>query len=230
MSDCNTITIGTATSQAKMEINAEPSYAFNFLGSLNAGASFTPENVNDILLTPNTVQFHTTSGSVPEATIGGIAFQQSVDIQVGEKSQSFVPQLLNAFEYHFDNFTLDNPNDFEMGDVIYFTSGSNEYFTSISKADVSDTSKGAYNNLFIFVSYENSRLTVMHKGYVEIPINKLHTWAVGRTLYLNNNNILNTSPATDSGSWVRSLGFCVPNSENKKFIWFEPDTTYLKIA
>mgnify|MGYP003126473664 FL=1 len=68
----------------------------------------------------------------------------------------------------------------------------------------------------------------MHKGYIEIPNAKIENWSVGRTIYLNNNNILNINPANNPGTWVRSLGFCMPNNTNKKFIWFEPDTTYLK--
>ena len=228
MSDCNTISIGTATAQTSMQINAAPVHAYNFMGDLQVGASFTPQNVNDVLLEPGTVQFQTTSGSVPQAAIGGIVFQQEVDIQVGEQSQSLVPQLLTAFEYHFDDFLLNNASNFAKGDVIYFYSGGGDYNATIAKADVNDTAKGAYNNLFIFVSYENSRLTIMHKGYLEIPDAKIENWSVGRTLYLNNSNILNISPANNSGTWVRSLGFCVPNNTNKKFIWFEPDTTYLK--
>ena len=69
----------------------------------------------------------------------------------------------------------------------------------------------------------------MHKGYIEIPDNKINSWSVGSTLYLNSDSKLNTSPTTSSGHWVRSLGFCIPNNENKKIIWFEPDSTYLKL-
>ena len=228
MSDCNSIKIGTATAQTSMEINVSPVYAYNFMGDMQPGASFSPQNVDDILLAPGSVQFQTTSGSTQQTAIGGIVFQQEVDIQVGEQSQSLVPQLLTAFQYHFDNFTLTNSSSFSKGDVIYFHSGLNDYSATIAKADVLHTSKGAYNNLFIFVSYENSRLTVMHKGYIEIPNAKIENWSVGRTIYLNNNNILNINPANNPGTWVRSLGFCMPNNTNKKFIWFEPDTTYLK--
>ena len=211
-----------------MEINAAPVHAYNFTGDLQPGASFSPQSVNDILITPGSVQFQTTSGSTPQAAIGGIVFQQAVDIQVGAQTKSLVPQLLTAFQYHFDDFELINSGDFQNGDIVYFSSGTNDYNATIAKADVNDTAKGAYNNLFIFVSYADSKLTVMHKGYIEIPDSKIQTWSVGRTLYLNNSSILNTSPATASGGWVRSLGFCIPNNENKKIIWFEPDTTYLK--
>tara|TARA_Y100000004_G_C8905262_1_gene408369 strand:+ start:548 stop:1240 length:693 start_codon:yes stop_codon:yes gene_type:complete len=228
MSDCNTISIGTATAQTSMKINVTPSHAFNFMGNLQQGASFSPQNVEDILLSPGSVQFQTTSGSVPSSTIGGIVIQQNVNIQVGEESQSLVPQLLTAFQYHFDNFVLESSSSFEKGDIIFFKLGTNGYSSTIEKADILNTEKGAYNNLFIFISYESQRLTVMHKGYIEIPNSKIETWSVGRTLYLNNENILHINPATVSGGWVRSLGFCVPNNENKKFIWFDPDTTYLK--
>ena len=84
--------------------------------------------------------------------------------------------------------------------------------------------------LFVFISYIGTTLKVMHKGYLEIPDSKINNWSVGSTLYLNNNNILDIVPATGSGNWVRSLGFCIPNKENKKIIWFEPDSTYLKLV
>jgi hypothetical protein len=47
---------------------------------------------------------------------------------------------------------------------------------------------------------------------------------------LNAAGKLDTSPSTTSGHWVRSLGFCIPNNQNKKTVWFEPDSTYLKIT
>ena len=100
----------------------------------------------------------------------------------------------------------------------------------MQQISISDVEAGAKKSLFIFISYDsNERLTVMHKGYFEPDVSKITSWDVGATLYPNDLNKFSTSPTSTSGNWVRSLGFCIPNTQNKKFIWFEPDTTYLKL-
>ena len=229
MSTCETISIEVASAEASIGINADPITAFNFIGNLPADASFTPTPDNDILITPETVSYTTEIASTQEAPIGGIVYQQGINIQVGSPSGSIVPQLLTAYKYKFENYTLENPSLFSLGDVVFFGAGSNEYNTTLTKASVSNTGFGAYNNLFIFISYTGTTLEVMHKGYLEIPDSKIDSWVVGATIYLNASNKFHNNPTTISGHWVRSLGFCVPNNVNKKYIWFEPDSTYLKI-
>jgi len=229
MATCETISIGVASAEASIGINPDPITAYNFIGNLAADTSFTPSPYNDILITPETGSYTTDVATTQESPIGGITYQQAVNVQVGSPSGSIVPQLLTAYKYKFENYTLPNSEDFSLGDVVFFSSGSNEYNTTLYRADVSITAFGAFNNLFIFISYTGTTLEVMHKGYLEIPDSKIESWAVGSTLYLNASNKLHNNPTTSSGHWVRSLGFCVPNNVNKKYIWFEPDSTYLKI-
>lgn len=221
-------TIGIATAQAKMDITATPSAVVPPNVSTVSSNVFTPSPVNEAILNPIGPSFFTTAADTPSTAIGGITFQQTVELQVGMQTNSLVPQLLNAFQYTFEDFTLSGT--FEYGDLVYFNHSSNEYNAALNKADVNNTSKGAFNNLFVFISYIGTTLKVMHKGYLEIPDGKINNWSVGSTLYLNNNNILDIVPATGGGNWVRSLGFCIPNKENKKIIWFEPDSTYLKLV
>ena len=221
-------TIGIATAQAKMDITATPSAVVPPNVSTVSSNVFTPNPVNEAILNPIGPSFFTTAADTPSTAIGGITFQQTVELQVGMQTNSLVPQLLNAFQYTFEDFTL--IGDFEYGDLVYFNHSSNEYNAALNKADINNTSKGAFNNLFVFISYIGTTLKVMHKGYLEIPDGKINNWSVGSTLYLNNNNILDIVPATGGGNWVRSLGFCIPNKENKKIIWFEPDSTYLKLV
>jgi hypothetical protein len=89
--------------------------------------------------------------------------------------------------------------------------------------------------LMAFVSYSGSTLVLMHKGYLDFDNistdsnpNALQSWQIGQTIYLNNNKISITPPNT-SGSWVKSIGFCMPNNINKKRIWFESDSTFLTL-
>ena len=172
MSTCETISIEVASAEASIGISADPITAFNFIGNLPADASFTPTPDNDILITPETASYTTEITSSKEVPIGGIVYQQGINIQVGSPSGSIVPQLLTAYKYKFENYTLENPSLFSLGDVVFFGAGTNEYNTTLTKASVSNTGFGAYNNLFIFISYTGTTLEVMHKGYLEIPDSK----------------------------------------------------------
>jgi len=72
----------------------------------------------------------------------------------------------------------------------------------------------------------------MHKGYVDFAdttSSSLNSWVPGENIYINEGNISVTSPQT-SGHWVKSIGFCMPNIENKNRIWFESDSTFFTIA
>jgi len=99
----------------------------------------------------------------------------------------------------------------------------------MEKANTNDLNKGAKTNLFLYLSYVAGNLKVLHKGYYDVPNDFIENWSAGKTIYLNASGKLDTSPSTTSGHWVRSLGFCIPNTESKKRVWFEPDSTYLKI-
>jgi hypothetical protein len=227
----NSISIGVATAEATMEINVDPVLAFNFIPKLLPGASFVPSPTNEALISPETVSFTTEISPYEEPAIGGISFQQPVNINVGETVSSIVPEILSAYKYKFENFDISNPSNFSEGDIVFFKIGNNNYSSTLEKASVTSLTLGAKHNLFIFMSYDtvSKKLEVMHKGYFEIPDSKITTWSVGSTLYLDSSDKLNIIPTSTSGHWIRSLGFCIPNNVNKKFIWFEPDTTYLKL-
>jgi len=232
----HTITIGVASASASINITPAPAFAVKTTASGSNSPTFVPNPTNpgliDVLGSQFTPEVNT---QVQTSVIGGIVNQQPLSIQVGAEINSLVPQLLNAFQYVFDDF--ENPGSIanaEYGDVVFLypATGANNYQTQGGKASVTNTSFGALSNLFIFQSYIGNTLKLMHKGYIEIPESKFtatHTWQSGYTIYLSNDNKLSTQPATESGNWVRSLGFCVPNKENKRIIWFEPDSTYLKL-
>ena len=84
----------------------------------------------------------------------------------------------------------------------------------------------------MFYSYSGGNLILLQKGYFDFTLESTNfgAWAGGRTLYVNVLGKLDILPTTVSNHWVKSMGYCIPNTENKKRIWFEPDTTYLKIA
>lgn len=223
--------IGIAEATASITINAEPAFAITPNASATSTSTFIPSPSNEAIIDVlGSTYIPQAQVGTQSAAIGGIVYQQSINVSVGTQTNSLVPQLLNAFQYEFPSFAQNDVNtEFQKGDVCYFTTGSNSYGSTLKKANVSNTATGAYNNLFIFMSYSDANLKVMHKGYIEIPDNKINTWAVGQTIYLNSDLKLNINPTNSSGHWVRSLGFCIPNNENKKIIWFEPDSTYLKL-
>ena len=227
----HSVTIGIATAKTKLDIQATPSAVIPPVASGASSYSFTPSPTNEALIDPTQQAFFYNQTATAEAPIGGIQYQQSVIVEVGTQTNSLVPQLLNAFQYEFPNFasSSDINETFEYGDLCYFTTGTNDYSSEIKKVDIANTENGAYNNLFIFKAWQDQTLYVIHKGYFEVPSSKISAWTTGRTIYLNNDNKFAVTPTIGSGNWVRSLGFCLPNNEDKKIIWFEPDSTYLKL-
>jgi len=229
----NTISIGVATPEATIEINTDPVLASNITPKLQPGAAFAPYPDNDVLIAPQETSFSTEINSYQESAIGGIAYQQNVNINVGESISSLVPELLTAYVYRFDDFIVPNHAQFTKGDLVFIKQdyGVNSYNSSLQKVKITSLDGGAKSSLFIFMSYDTvSRdLVVMHKGYFEVPLSNISSWSSGSTIYPDNFSKFATNPTTTSGNWIRSLGFCIPNNQNKKFIWFEPDTTYLKL-
>tara|TARA_R100001443_G_scaffold110234_1_gene122067 strand:+ start:161 stop:853 length:693 start_codon:yes stop_codon:yes gene_type:complete len=140
---------------------------------------------------------------------------------------------LNGYKYTFPNFVDGGTSSFVFGDVVYLesdlTAGANDWNAKCKKADVTDIAKGAYSSLFIFISHEGNTLHILNKGYFDLENGNITQWTAGRTIYLNATNKFDITPTGDSGNWVRSLGFAIPNTQNKKRIWFEADSTYLKI-
>jgi len=139
---------------------------------------------------------------------------------------------LMELKYLFESFP--SPGVFEYGDVCAFENTAlsiNPYGASLVQVNTNQPIH-ASKNLFVFVSYENENLILMQKGFIDFEdttSSSLDSWDVGDTLYLKDNKMAVTPPQT-SGHFVKSIGFCMPNIENKKRIWFEPDSTYFTIS
>jgi hypothetical protein len=139
---------------------------------------------------------------------------------------------LMELKYLFEGFP--SPGVFQYGDVCAFTNtgdSNNPYSAALVSVN---TNQPVYasKNLFVFVSYENGNLIVMQKGFIDFEdttSSSLDSWGEGDTLYLKDEKMAITPPQT-SGHFVKSIGFCMPNIENKKRIWFEPDSTYFTIS
>ena len=148
-----------------------------------------------------------------------------------------VSESLIEVKYSYTAFNQDNMSIFTSGDVVVFEdnpSASNAYGATLLKANTGVASH-ASKMLMIFVSYSGSTLILMHKGYIDFDAvsttespNALGSWTNGRTLYISGEQIAITPPAV-AGNWVKSIGFCMPNLNNKKRIWFESDSTYLTL-
>tara|TARA_Y100000361_G_scaffold2203_1_gene1875 strand:+ start:1038 stop:1568 length:531 start_codon:yes stop_codon:yes gene_type:complete len=172
--------------------------------------------------------------------INPVVQQQTIEINSFGIGLNGLPngatESLIELKYQFSAFPVNSvPSDVAYGDVVCFNgavdSSLNPYEVALEKASTGN-SLHANKNLFVFVSYNNSNLILMHKGYVDFENTtsaSLNSWIAGEGIYINNGNISITSPQT-SGHWVKSIGFCMPNTENTKRIWFEPDSTYFTIA
>jgi hypothetical protein len=140
---------------------------------------------------------------------------------------------LMELKYLFEGFPSPGAG-FQYGDVCAFTytsDSNNSYSADLVSVSTNETVY-ASKNLFVFVSYENGNLIVMQKGFIDFEdttSSSLDSWGEGDTLYLKDEKMAITPPQT-SGHFVKSIGFCMPNIENKKRIWFEPDSTYFTIS
>ena len=144
---------------------------------------------------------------------------------------SGIGSSLMELKYSYPGFNQTDLSTYTKGELVVFNADNsvnkNIYSTTVEKATTS-TAAHAAKTMMVFISYNNSTLIVMHKGYLDFDdfTETLIGWEVGKTIYVNGANI-NINPSAVSGSWVKSIGFCMPNSEGKKRIWFEPDSTYL---
>tara|TARA_R100000278_G_scaffold121344_1_gene105052 strand:+ start:273 stop:959 length:687 start_codon:yes stop_codon:yes gene_type:complete len=220
-------------SVASQTITISANAGHNITPATSATESISPSPSATINIDPTNASFDTAINASNASTIiGDIAVQPDINVNVGIGTLTSTPFKLNSFKYTFDGFEISNAESYSPGDIVFFKIGTNDYNSDIEKADTSNLTKGAYNNLWMFISYSNASkdLVLMQKGYFDFTFETatFGTWEVGRTIYLTNLGFLNISPSTFSGHWVRSLGYCVPNKENKKRVWFEPDSTYLK--
>jgi len=209
----------TDVSAASPYVVAEPSNTLNVLGE--SGAT---------IVTANTYA----DNSADVINIGA-----QLNVTIGTLLESPVASELDGFKYAFPNFvdagittTIFGPTH-KFGDVVFLKSDlsdtANEWGAVCKTADVNDIDKGAYNNLFIFISHINNTLIILQKGFFDLEDENISQWTAGRGLYLDDDNLFDITPTSSSGNWIRSLGYCVPNNNNKKRVWFDPDSTYIKI-
>lgn len=199
---------------------------------------FKPEPNNDYsfsTVAPEILNMTTSISSYDG--VGSFDIAGALNVTLGTLPFSSLAAELDGFKYKFENFELNSAqySQLTIGDFIFFkpSTNYNAYNTTVLKADTSNVNEGAYVGLFIFLGYSvNSKiLYAMSKGYFdyEPTDSRVNNWTVGRTIYLNNSNKIDITPASLSNHWVKSLGLCIPNTDNKKRIWFDPDSTYLKI-
>lgn len=231
---CIPITVTPVVNSQSVQIQISPSFAITPVQSSSVAITPAPISSQSVELSVPTGTF--TIDSVADATtgtlVGGIQIQPAINLSVGTSVSTDAPNLLNSFIVSLPNFTITNEASYSVGDCIVFKSGANAYDADIIAASTEDLTKGAYNNIWLFYSYSGNNLVLLQKGYFDFAMDSTNFegWAVGRTLYLNAAGKIDILPSTASAHWVKSLGYCIPNTENKKRIWFEPDTTYLKIA
>jgi hypothetical protein len=220
-------------SVADKTINIEVTPAHAITPSTSNSTSIQPSPDATAEITPSSTSFTPDISAASAATtIGGITVQPDINVNVGVATMTSTPFVLNSFEYTFDDFVITNPDNYSQGDIVFFTTGDNAYDSDLGQINTSTLNLGAYNNLWLFISYTGGNLVLMQKGYFDFTSESANfgTWEAGRTIYLNASGQLDITPSTTSGHWVKSLGYCIPNKENKYRVWFEADTTYLKIA
>jgi hypothetical protein len=199
---------------------------------------FVPEPNNDYAFSTASPEVLNVTNAISSYDgVGSFDCSGALNVTLGTLPYSTFASELDGFKFQFKNFELQEStySQLSIGDLVYFKSviSGNAYLSTLGKADTQDVNKGAKYGLFIFLGYNiNSKIVyAMSKGYFdyEQSDDRFQFWDAGRTVYLDNNNRLNISPASTSNAWVKSLGLCIPNKENKKRIWFDPDSTYLKI-
>jgi len=230
-------TITPSVASQTVTIAAHPTYAITPTYSASSAIYPTPSTAYNFDSSNPTALPEIGTAPAP-LVLGGITVQPDINLEIGIASTTGTVNAIRSFEYTFDNFLI--PAEYAAtlkgGDVVMFQNspGANSYNTALVKAEPAELTKGAYHNLWMFISYSASShdLILKQKGYFDFTSESTNfgTWEVGRTLYLNASGNLDILPSSTSAHWVRSLGYCIPNKENKRRIWFEPDSTYLKLT
>lgn len=169
-------------------------------------------------------------------TFGGLVAQPSITLNVGTQQDPVsVNQSFSNFKYKFPNFVDAGTSAFSAGDIVYFNDrpGYNTYNVDLKAVNVADEAQGASNALFVFEEHTSAgTLVLLHKGFYdyETSDSRIDTWKIGQSLYLNQNNKIDTGADFTGGQWVRSIGFAVPNTDGKYRVWFDGDSTYVKLS
>ena len=195
---------------------------------------YNPEPSNNYAFTTHPPEILDVTTAESSLSVSSFDISGAMNVTLGTLPYSQLGAELDGFKYIFKDFSITNSASLSAGDIVYFKQniGYNSYNCEVVKADIGDMN-GAYSNLMVFLSYNNTskNLYVMHKGYFDYETNaaQINNWSPGRTIYLNNSNKIDITPTTSSGGWIKSLGNCIPNKVNKFRIWFDPDTTYIKL-
>jgi len=157
-----------------------------------------------------------------------------LNIKLGTILVDDIYKDVKKYRYRFVDFEDSGTSSFSEGDIVLLegdtSPNANDYQSKVVAASVAQVDKGAYHTLYIFLSHVDNTLIAMSKGYFDLEDSKITNWAPGRTLYIDGYGKFNTiAENVQSQGWVRSVGYCVPNNENKKRIWFEPDKTYIQL-
>jgi len=226
------INISVVSPTEEITISGYPEgYVFHATSANSQFMVTEPRNDFSFLPSPGANAYSITSTSDNSADIINVGAQ--VNITLGTLPANPFAEELSGFKYSFPNFVDSGTSGLSFGDVVYLEedleSGANVWGSKCVAVDTSDIYKGAFNALFLFIKHEGDTLHLLNKGYFDLEDTNLSHWTSGRTIYLNSSEKLDILPTGVPGSWVRSLGFCVPNKDNKKRIWFEADSTYIKI-
>lgn len=226
----NQINISVETAKDELTISGFPE-----------GIVFTPGIATNLFVvpTPSSKTVEANSGILdysvdvsPEDNVNIIKGSPSLSINLGTLPNNDLYQKQSSFRYKFSNFVDSNTSNLEYGDIVSLIEdiGFNDWNSSCIKVDTRDVYKGAFNSLYIFISHIDNDLILMSKGYFDLEDEKINQWTSGRTLYIDDENKFHITPSEiSSGGWVRAVGTCIPNKENKKRIWFEPDSTFIKV-
>lgn len=163
------------------------------------------------------------------ASLSSVGVAAGLQVNVGVAASSSFQNEMQGFKSLFKSFN-NSPANFTHGQTCYFkTANSVAYNCNLQAVNVADDAYGQ-SQLFIFLAFANTNLYVMRKGYFDYPTNStlIENWVPGRTLYIASNNKLTTAPVFSSGAYVRSVGFCVPNTDGVYRVWFESDNTFVK--
>lgn len=229
MSD--TISISVVTAKEELTISGLPE-GLAFSVQPNTQEFVVPAEPNQsVIADSGIVDYDLTLNGTPSASVLNLA--PALELKLGTIPINDLYDELNSFKYLFPNFIDSTTGSLEAGDIVILKEdiGYNSYNASCVKVDTSDVYGGAFNTLYIFIKHDsNNDLVLISRGYFDLPDSKIQQWTGGRTLYIDSQNKFHITPSSIlTDGWVRSVGYCVTNNENKKRIWFEPDSTFIKI-
>lgn len=227
MSD--TIQISVENAKANLDISGYPNGVAFEVGVVNS-EYVVPAHPNKTISVDDKLLDYDFTVAIPQTSLG-LTGSSCLDITLGTLPENELYKDLNKFKYRFENFVDSGTSSLEAGDVVTLVENIdyNAWNCECKKVDTDDVYTGAFNTIYIFISHEDNDLILMSRGYFDLPDSKISQWTSGRTLYINQNNILDITPTGASGAWVRAMGMCIPNTENKKRIWFQPDSTFIQI-